>query len=229
LRHGCSPQPFAEDRHTMERIHSGIRAFRDRIHPARRELFRRLEQGQHPELLLITCSDSRIDTGLLTQTDPGELFVIRNAGNLVAPWGSHSGAEAATVEYAVRVLGIRHIAVCGHTHCGAMAALRDPAGASTLPAVRRWLELGRPALERSVTVEGPADPLLETVAANVLTQLDHLRTHPSVAAAEARGELELHGWVYDFVEGDLLVAGADGYFRSLDAPAEPAAAEQGAA
>lgn len=211
----------------MERIHSGIRVFREQIHPTKRELFRRLEAGQRPELLLITCSDSRIDTGLLTQTDPGEVFVIRNAGNLVAPWGSPGGGEAATIEYAVEVLRVRHIAVCGHTHCGAMAALRDPASARSLPAVQHWLEFGQPALEREVTLEGEADALLETVAANVLTQIDHLRTHPSVAAAEARGELELHGWVYDFVNGDVLVAGPDARFRSLDAGAESADTERG--
>jgi carbonic anhydrase len=213
----------------MERILSGIRAFREQVQPTKRELFRRLEAGQQPELLLITCSDSRIDTGLLTQTNPGEVFVIRNAGNLVAPWGSQGGGESATIEYAVEVLDIRHIAVCGHTHCGAMAALRDPASARSLPAVKRWLEFGQPALEREVTLDGGADMLLETVAANVLTQIDHLRTHPSVAAAEARDELELHGWVYDFVNGDVLVAGPDAHFRSLDAGARSADAVRGVA
>lgn len=199
----------------MNRIYQGIREFRERVFPRKQELFKGLASGQQPELLLITCSDSRIDTGLLTQTDPGEVFVIRNAGNLVAPWGDRNGGEAATIEYAVEVLGIPHIAVCGHSHCGAMAALRDPASASELPAVRRWLEFGRPALRRVVELDRRADALLETVAANVLTQLDHLRTHPSVAAAERRGDVELHGWVYDFANGDLLVAGRDGRFRSL--------------
>jgi carbonic anhydrase len=213
----------------MDRILTGIRAFRDAVHPGMRPLFQQLEEGQQPELLLITCSDSRIDTGLLTQTQPGEVFVIRNAGNLVAPWGRSGGGEAATVEYAVKVLGVPHIAVCGHTHCGAMAALRDPASASGLPAVARWLEHGRPALERSARFDRDADPLLETVGANVLTQLDHLRTYPCVAEAEAQGELELHAWVYDFGKGDVLVAGPDGAFRSLAAPAAAPGLSRGAA
>jgi carbonic anhydrase len=202
----------------MKRIHSGIQSFRERVHPTKSDLFRSLEAGQKPELLLITCSDSRIDTGLLTQTDPGDLFVIRNAGNMVPPWGDANGGEAATVEYAVEVLGVPNIAVCGHSKCGAMAALRDPDSASSLPAVTKWLQFGETCLDRKVTFDCESDPLLETVAANVLTQIDHLRTHPSVAAAEKRGDLELHAWVYDFVDGDLLVEQADGHFRSLEAP-----------
>ncbi|MDJ0864734.1 MAG: carbonic anhydrase [Myxococcota bacterium] len=207
----------------MDRIYAGIGQFQDRIFPEKRELFERLEGGQQPQLLLITCSDSRIDPALVTQTEPGEVFVIRNAGNLVAPWGDRNGGEAATVEYGIRALGIRDIAVCGHTHCGAMAALRD-GGAPELPAVDRWLELGREALTRSVALDPPAaDPLVETVAANVLTQLDHLRTHPSVAEAEARGALRLHGWIYDFGAGELLAADADGCFRQLRAAAREVA------
>jgi carbonic anhydrase len=110
-----------------------------------------------------------------------------------------------------------------------MAALRDPASAEGLPAVKRWLEHGKAALGRSVTFDDPQEPLIGTVAANVMVQLDHLRTHPSVAAAEARGDLDLHGWVYDFVSGDLWVADAAGHFKRLDALEESGKAARGAA
>lgn len=199
----------------MDRIEAGIRTFREQVFPQRREQFRALAGGQSPELLLITCSDSRIDPALLTQSEPGDLFVIRNAGNLVPPAGGPASGEAATIQYGVEVLGIPHIAVCGHRHCGAMAALDQPEAAEGLPAVREWLEFARPALGRSVRLGRPADPALETVAANVLAQLEHLRSHPSVAAAEARGDLTVHGWIYDFEEGELLVADEHGHFAPL--------------
>ncbi len=207
----------------MNKIHAGIRRFQDEVFPAQRDRFQSLAGGQKPELLLVTCSDSRIDPGLLTQTGPGDIFVIRNAGNLVPPHGEGSGAEEATVQYGIEALGIRHIAVCGHAHCGAMAALREPGTAAGLPAVRAWLEHARHALDRKVELGEIDDPLLETVAANVLTQLDHLRTYPSVRAAQARGELTLHAWVYDFVTGGLLVGEANGRFRPLVDVAEQAA------
>ena len=199
----------------MERVFAGIQQFRKDVFPRRRQHFEALAGGQKPELLLITCSDSRIDPALLTQTDPGDIFVVRNAGNIVPPYGDGSGAEAATVQFGIEVLGIRHVAVCGHTHCGAVAALRQPGSADALPAVKQWIEHARPSLARGVEVRAASDALTRTVAANVLTQLDHLRTHPSVAAAEARGELELHGWIYDFERGDLLVSDARGAFASI--------------
>jgi carbonic anhydrase len=207
----------------LDRIHAGIRRFQEQVFPTRCEHFQSLAQGQRPELLLVTCSDSRIDPGLLTQTQPGEIFVIRNAGNLVPPHREEASAEEATVQYGIEVLGIRHIAVCGHAHCGAMAALREPGAADDLPAVRAWIEHARRALDRKVDLAGIDDPLLETAASNVLTQLDHLRTHPSVRAAQERGALTLHAWLYDFVTGALLVGEANGRFRSLANASERAA------
>ncbi len=202
---------------------AGIRKFERQVFPERQGLFEDLAAGQKPELLLITCSDSRIDTGLLTQTEPGEVFVLRNAGNLVPPAGSPPGAEAATIEFAIHGLGIRHIAVCGHTHCGAMKAVRDPSGAEKLPALRAWLEHARPALDREASVEGADDPALRLVAANVLVQIDHLRTHPAVADAESRGDLTLHGWVYRFEAGEVLQV-LGGSVRPLNEPVPAAAA-----
>jgi carbonic anhydrase len=200
----------------MEKIYRGVRRFQSEVFPDHRDHFAALGAGQAPRLLLITCADSRIDPALLTQTQPGELFVIRNAGNLVAPYGAFASGEAATIEYGIRALGIQHVAVCGHTHCGAMAALREPESAAGLPAVEAWLEYGKPALEREEAIEGFEAPLTRTVAANVLAQLDHLRTHPSVAEAEASGDLTLHGWVYDFEAGRIFVSDDAAHFRRLD-------------
>ena len=168
--------------------------------------------------------DSRIDPNLLTQTEPGELFVIRNAGNIVPPYSSASGGEAATIEYAVNVLGVRDAVVCGHSHCGAMAGLLDPAAVSTLPAVQTWLVNSATTLERLEQLQAsPADAaarLTATVEQNVLVQLDHLRSHPSVAAALGRGELNLHGWVYHFETGDVTAydAGGDCFTPLVGAP-----------
>ena len=206
---------------SLDEIYQGVRRFQEDELPQRREAFEALGAGQQPKLLLVTCSDSRIDPALLTQTEPGELFVIRNAGNLVPPAQAGPGGEAATIEYGIKVLGIRDIAVCGHTHCGAMAALRDPASASSLDNVLPWLEHAKSALERSVSVGDGDDALTNTVGANVLAQLDNLRSFDFIAAAVERKELQLHGWIYDFVSGQLYKSDAAGEFRPLGRAPEP--------
>src|SRR5947209_1011259 len=111
----------------MQKLVEGVHHFQANIFSPQRELFERLADGQSPVALFITCSDSRINPNLLTQTEPGELFILRNAGNLVPPYGAGPGGEAATVEFATAALGIRDIIVCGHSHCGAMRALLAPA------------------------------------------------------------------------------------------------------
>ncbi len=201
----------------------GILRYQRGVHAGHESAFEALEGGQKPELLLITCADSRIVPSLLTQSGPGEVFVIRNAGNFVPPWGDANGGEAATIEYGIEALGIRHIAVCGHTHCGAMAAALDPASAASLPAVSSWIEHAKQAIDRPVEIDSGGERLVEAVAANVVTQIDHLRTHPSVVAAEARGELELHAWVYDFVSGEVFVGDKDARFERIDIAATRAA------
>lgn len=198
----------------LDSILDGIRRFQRTEYPKRKDLFEGLSGGQSPKLLLVTCADSRIDPGLLTQTDPGEVFVVRNAGNFVPPDGV-GGGEAATIEYGVEALGIRDIAVCGHTKCGAMAAALDPESAASLPAVADWIGHASPALSRSTKLNDDGDALSDAVAANVMAQLDHLRTLPAVKRALDRGELTLHGWVYDFVTGTLHVADDDGHFAPL--------------
>lgn len=200
----------------MDGIFQGIDRFRREIFPRHRSDFEALGAGQSPQLLLVTCSDSRIDPSLITQAAPGEIFVIRNAGNLVAAHEAGPSGEAATIEFGIEALQIPDIAICGHTRCGAMAALREPASADGLPTVKSWLGAAQAALERVDAVQDFDDPLTRVVAANVLQQVAQLRTHPSVARAEAEGRVRLHGWVYDFEAGEIFAADADGRFRPID-------------
>src|SRR5436309_9182659 len=123
----------------MQKLVEGIHHFQANIFRPQRDLFERLAAGQHPVALFITCSDSRINPNLLTQTDPGELFILRNAGNIIPPYGAGQGGEAATVEFATAALGIQDVIVCSHSHCGAMKGLLDPKAVRDLPAVAQWL------------------------------------------------------------------------------------------
>lgn len=192
----------------MKQLIDGVQRFQNDAFPAKRSLFEQLAGGQAPLALFITCSDSRIDPNLLTGTEPGELFVLRNAGNLVPPHGAVRGGEAATIEYAVSVLKVDDIIVCGHTHCGAMAGRLAPESLGELPAVRDWLihaEDSRSIVpETHEHISPDADPLTIAVEENVLLQIEQLRTHPSVGAALARNELRLHGWVYQFETGKVF-------------------------
>ena len=191
----------------MRKIIDGIQQFQDSAFPERKPLFERLASGQHPLALFITCADSRIDPNLVTQTEPGELFIIRNAGNIVPPHGALAGGEAATIEYAVSVLKISDIVICGHSHCGAMQGLLNPDGLSELQAVRSWLTHSQSAadiIKDRSDLSDDAARLAAAVEQNVLVQLDNLRTHPSVAAALARKELDLHGWTYHFESGEIF-------------------------
>lgn len=192
----------------MQKLVEGIHQFQQHVLSKKRELFAQLENGQHPLALLITCSDSRIDPSLLTQTEPGELFILRTAGNIVPPYGAVEGGEAATIEYAVSVLKVKDIVVCGHSHCGAMGALLEPESVRELPAVRSLLAHAeatrRIIAENYGHLEEGRPRLMATIEENVLVQLEHLRTHPSVAAALSRRDLQLHGWVYKFETGEVF-------------------------
>ncbi|WP_437809891.1 carbonic anhydrase [Sorangium sp. So ce1078] len=191
----------------MQKLIQGLHKFQSEICISHQDLFRSLAKGQSPEALLITCSDSRINPSLITQTQPGDLFILRNAGNIVPPYGAGSGGEAATIEFAVAHLGVKHIIVCGHTHCGAMRGLLEPSGLEGLPAVKSWLQHAeltrRLVLENYREVEGSAR-LTVTVEENVLAQIENLRTHPTVRARLARGELSLYAWVYKIESGQVF-------------------------
>ncbi len=189
----------------MQHIIDGAKRFRAEVYPVHQALFNKLADQQHPEVLFITCADSRVDPAMITQTLPGELFVCRNAGNIVPPHGLGPDAMVASIEYAVAVLQVKHIVVCGHTNCGAMKGLLDLKGTDALPNVQQWLRLAQPALElvKAQGGESGADALQRVTEENVLQQLQNLRTHPFVAAKLATGQLQLHGWVYDLGEGQV--------------------------
>jgi carbonic anhydrase len=189
----------------MQKIVQGIRRFQQDIFPQNRALFQRLAAGQSPEALFVGCSDSRISVDLITQTAPGDLFVCRNAGNIVP---AHGGADAvsATIEYAVCALRVKHIVVCGHSDCGAMKGLLCPDKVCEMPHVKSWLQHAEGARRALPGCKEDADDR-ETLEAltklNVRLQLEHLRTHPCVFAHVQSGELELHGWVYKIESGDV--------------------------
>lgn len=192
----------------MQKLIAGIHHFRSAVFSSHRELFERLADAQTPDALFITCSDSRISPNLLTQTPPGELFILRNAGNIVPRYGTAPGSgEAAAIEFAVAVLGVRDIIVCGHSHCGAIQALLNPAATTELPALRGWLEHAEETWQIVDASYGelPEDRrLVAAIEENVLVQLEHLQTHPAVAEHVEDGRLALHGWVYKIETGEVF-------------------------
>ena len=202
----------------MAKLAEGVRKFQEEAFPQREELFHRLAHTQSPDILFIACSDSRVVPELLTQREPGEMFVVRNAGNIVPSYGPEPGGVSATVEYAVSVLGVREVVICGHSNCGAMTAVAHEHDLSTLPAVSSWLRHADAAKAVNgarvhATPEARLDGLVHE---NVVAQIANLRTHPSVALALAQKRLRLHGWVYDIETGQVeALDGATGDFVPL--------------
>jgi carbonic anhydrase len=212
----------------MQKLIQGLHSFQERVFSSQRELFERLTRaGQNPEALFITCSDSRINPNLITQTQPGDIFIMRNAGNLIPAYGPNIGGEAATIEYAVNVLGVKDIIVCGHSHCGVIAAILDPPDPEQLPAVRAWLvhaESTRQIVRTNYKhLEGQA--LATTgVQENVLVQLENLRTHPCVRTRLLSGHIRLHAWVYKIETGEIFYYDQDsGQYLALTEKSEAAA------
>jgi len=192
----------------MDKIIAGVERFRRHEYPGSRDFFEHLARKQQkPIALFITCADSRVHPNLITQTDPGDLFLIRNAGNIVPPHGSPVGGEAATVEYSIEVLGIRNIIVCGHSQCGAMKAMLEDPHLSDLPAAKAWFQHAE-ATRRIVRAKyvnlSPEERLVAAAEENVLVQMNNLSTHPSVAAHLSAGGLRIFGWYYDIGSGRVL-------------------------
>jgi carbonic anhydrase len=212
----------------MKNLVSGLHHFQQHVFRPQRELFEQLAQGQAPEVLFITCSDSRINPNLLTQTDPGELFIIRNAGNIVPPHTHDPGGEAATVEYAIEALKVSDIIICGHSQCGAIKGLMQPESLEEMPLVQEWLkhaEATRRIARTSYAHLSGAELLAVMVAENVLVQIEHLRTQPAVAAALARGALRLHAWVYDIETGEVFAYDPDlGQYNRIEGKLVPVVA-----
>ncbi|MFB6516974.1 carbonic anhydrase [Streptomyces sp. NPDC056401] len=186
----------------MHDLIEGVAQFRREVYPAKAELFARLATTHRPRTLFISCSDARVVPELITQSEPGELFVIRTAGNLVPAHAPGTDGVAASIEYAVAVLGVSDIVVCGHSACGAMTALAERHDLSGAPAVAGWLRHADASLARTGAAQDGrrVDAL---VRENVLAQLANLATHPSVAHALAAGSVTLRGWVYDIRAGGV--------------------------
>ena len=216
--------------HAAERLFDGVREFQENVFPEQRQHFEKLAGGQSPGTLFITCADSRVVPEMLTQTDPGDLFVCRNIGNIVPSYGEMLGGVSAVIEYAVTALKVRNIVICGHSDCGAMKGLMnvDDPTLAKMPTVRSWLrnaEAARTVVEATHgDLEGDAK-VQALVEQNVVTQLQHLETHPSVAAALATDEIMLHGWVYGIKDGEVRTY--DSGQRAFVPLDQPVAAEAG--
>jgi carbonic anhydrase len=191
----------------MQKLIQGIHQFQQETFRPLQGLFEQLSKGQNPETLFITCSDSRIDPNLLTRSKPGDLFILRNAGNIVPPHEAAIGGEAATIEFAVAVLAVKEIIICGHSLCGAMEGLLQPDKVSSLPAMASWLchaEKTRQIVRANYGHLESDRLLTATVEENVLVQLENLRTLPAVSSRLARGDLHIHGWVYKIETGEVF-------------------------
>jgi carbonic anhydrase len=188
----------------MKKLIRGIVEFREKKRPGYRDTFAALALGQKPDALFIACSDSRVAANVFASTDPGDLFVVRNVGNLIPPCGpqGHSEgdeSEAAAIEFSTLTLGVRHIIICGHSECGAMQAVCDGRDKVVAPHLRSWLRHALPAYEK---LGGKNDPnRLSRI--NVVQQLENLKTYPLIRERVERGELALHGLWFDIRNAEV--------------------------
>ncbi|MGV6802331.1 MAG: carbonic anhydrase [bacterium] len=197
----------------------GVIKFEKEVYAEHKALFTKLAKGQKPEALFIACSDARVETAMITQTDPGDLFICRNAGNIVPPHEPHTGGVTASIEFAVAALEVKHIVICGHSDCGAMHGALHPERVEQLPHIREWLGYAQEAVDRAKALASSEDPkqimslLLEQ---NIILQLEHLKSHPCVAQRLQTGDLTLHGWIYDIATGEVFALNSeDGIFQPV--------------
>jgi carbonic anhydrase len=204
----------------MKNLLHGFMRFKRDVYPKQRDLFRRLSIAQTPKALFITCADSRVVPELLTQANPGDLFICRNVGNLVPTYGDTNGGVSAAIEYAIQALKIKNVIICGHSDCGAMKAVLHPEKVADLPIASAWLRHADAA--RQVVLENyssmPEDMKLALlIEENIIRQIENLKTHPSVAASLARGQLQIYGWMYNIQSADINAYNANtGSFEPLD-------------
>jgi carbonic anhydrase len=209
----------------MKKLIRGIVDFRKNVRAGYKDVFARLALGQRPDTLFIACSDSRVVPNLFASSDPGDLFVVRNVGNLIPPCGapdrrSGEDSEAAAIEFGLHALPITDVIVCGHSECGAMMALARGLSQLESPFLKSWLRHGESSLRRLDSAI-PGDQHLERhnrlSRANVLEQIEHLKTYPIVRERLQAGRLRLHGWWFDIKEADVYEFAADeGSFRLID-------------
>jgi carbonic anhydrase len=190
----------------MQSLIEGHKRFLRDVFPVRRDQFHLLAESQAPEFLFITCSDSRVVPDLILGTGPGDLFISRNAGNVVPVAANDVDGTTATIEYAVEVLKVKHIILCGHSDCGAMKAALDRKGLENLPKASRWLHHVEAAFSHRQPIN-PADgehiELGALIRGNVVAQLLNLKAQPSVARALVHGKITVHGWYYDILTGRI--------------------------
>ncbi len=190
----------------LEKLKAGALKFRLEVHSEKAEAYQRAaSEPQQPHSLIVACADSRVDVETITNSQPGDVFISRNIGNMVPAYGEMLGGVSAVIEYAVTALKVQHIVICGHSDCGAMKALLNPASTDGMPTVKSWLNNGKSALSVAETFyhEQHREILPVLTEQNVLMQLAHLRTHPSVAGAMARKQLSVSGWIYDIGSGEV--------------------------
>lgn len=202
----------------MKEIIEGFLKFQKNVFPERVKLFKSLANQQNPRALFISCSDSRLVPELVTQREPGDLFVIRNAGNIVPSYGPEPGGVSASVEYAVAALQVNDIVICGHSDCGAMTAVATCKCLDHMPAVSSWLRYADSArvVNEARQHPDPSAKVAAMVRENVIAQLANIQTHPSVRLALEEGRVTLHGWVYDIESGRIdAFDGRAGAFVSL--------------
>ncbi|MDO8785413.1 MAG: carbonic anhydrase [Syntrophales bacterium] len=194
----------------MEKLYKGIHMFQQTFFKKEEEFFRRLSKRQTPEVLFITCADARLDPNLITQSKPGELFIMRNVGNIIPPQDAlkYKSSVAAGLEFAVLGLKVTDIIVCGHSNCGAIELLsNDLKQLDGMPHLWEWLQFAAPAKNMSdsyCSQETPdcASRIMEKE--NVLVQLRNIQTYPFVAESLKGGTLFLHGWHYDIGAGEIF-------------------------
>jgi carbonic anhydrase len=194
--------------------------FRKEIFPQRKAAFAKLGRQQHPQVLFVTCSDSRVAPDVIFQSEPGDLFVCRNVGNIIPPHGVMVGGVSAAIEYAVQALQVKAIVICGHSDCGGMKALLHPEQVAKLPAVSAWLrhaDVAKQVATEHYSHLSEAELLDTLIEENVVAQIANLETHPAVASRLRRGDLELYGWVYKIHSGEVWALDASqARFVALD-------------
>ncbi|QKZ02317.1 MULTISPECIES: carbonic anhydrase [Pseudomonas] len=196
----------------LKTIVDGFLHFHHEVFPQQQELFKKLATAQTPRAMFITCADSRIVPELITHSSPGDLFVTRNVGNVVPPYGQMNGGVSTAIEYAVMALGVHHIIVCGHSDCGAMRAVLNPATLEKMPTVKAWLrhaEVAKTVVHDNCNCATEAESMQVLTEENVIAQLQHLRTHPSVASRMASGQLFIHGWIYSIETSEIRAYDAE--------------------
>ncbi|WP_303674323.1 carbonic anhydrase [Vampirovibrio chlorellavorus] len=190
----------------MKRLAKGTLVFKDKVFNPNKAFFQPLSQEQHPVALMFTCCDSRVEPAIITQSPPGTLFMVKNPGNLVPEYqAGASTSEAAAIEFALTVLDVHHIIVCGHTDCAALKALFNLEGMPGESAIHQWLAPHAKVLDALEERQDLEAALNELIRRNIIQQLQNLRSYPEVASRLAKGQLHLYGWKYRLETGETML------------------------